>query len=97
MRDRRRRVRVVFVGLILAFPVLMMLAGRRTSTSTVRAAVLPVVAVEAVLIIGLAVVARERRRLLAERAGAAARPEGPVAPAGRVRPAAPVRGAAVGR
>jgi hypothetical protein len=64
MRDRRARVAIV--GLMLTLPVLMTWSSPRTTS--VRAAVLPVLATEAILIAGLAGVARERERLLAERA-----------------------------
>jgi hypothetical protein len=63
MRDRRARVGLV--GLMLIFPALMV--GMSPRTTSVRGAVLPVLATEAILIGGLAGVARERQRLLAER------------------------------
>ena len=69
MRDRR--VRVVFLGLILSFPLLMAAASPRVSLDSQFC--LTILGVEAVLAGGLANVARERRRLLSERATAADR------------------------
>ncbi len=63
MRDRR--VRVAFVGLILAFPMLMVLANPRATTA--RQAALPLFLIESVLAVGLTTAARERPRLLAGR------------------------------
>jgi hypothetical protein len=67
MRDRR--VRAVFVGLILALPILMAWMNRRTSS--VREAALPLFLTESILVLGLTTAARERHRLLAEPAVAA--------------------------
>jgi hypothetical protein len=63
MRDRRARVAVV--SLILLFPALMV--GMNPRTTSVREAVLPVLATQAILVVGLSNVARERQRLLAAR------------------------------
>ena len=60
-----RRVRVAFLGLILAFPLLMAATG--TGMWASREAVLLIVGVEAVLIAGLKAAARERRQLLHDR------------------------------
>ena len=60
MRDFRARA--VVVGLVLGFPFLVAASGRREVS-------LPaVVAVETVLAVGLTIAARERGRLLSERA-----------------------------
>ena len=84
---------MAFVGLILAFPVLICRANPQGTS--VREAVLPVLATEAILIGGLSTAARERQRLLAE--PRRARPP----PAGRSRasptPAPRLRRAPVGR
>ena len=95
MRDRRARV--ALVGLMLAFPVLMV--GMSPRETSVRGAVLPVAATEAILVVGLSGVARERQRLLAERTAPACR-----ATAGdrRAVPSVPhvshpLRGAPIGR
>jgi glucose dehydrogenase len=69
MRDRRSRA--ALVGLVLVFPVLMV--GMSPAKTSVREAVLPVLATEAILVVGLTGVARERGRLLAERAAPARR------------------------
>jgi hypothetical protein len=61
MRDRR--VRVVLVGLILAFPLLMV-GVTDARTSSFRQAALPILGVEAVLIVGLHTASSERGRLL---------------------------------
>lgn len=63
MRDRL--VRVAFVGLILVFPLLMVLANPRTSTA--RQAALSLLLIESVLAVGLSTAARDRRRLRADR------------------------------
>jgi hypothetical protein len=70
MRDRRSRA--ALVGLILVFPVLML--GMSPGKASVREAVLPVLATEAILVVGLSGVARERVRLLAERTAPTRRP-----------------------
>lgn len=61
---RHTWVRRVFIGLILAFPLLMSVAAAPTERG-VRSA-LPIVAVELVLVGGLLFARRERRRLLVE-------------------------------
>ena len=63
MRDRRARVAVV--GLLLAFPAMML--GMSPGKASAREAALPVLAAEAILVLGLSGAARERGRLLAER------------------------------
>ena len=68
MRDLRARMAII--GLILAFPVLMLALNPRRSS--VQEAALPLLAVETILVGGLAVAARERLRLSNERAAAAA-------------------------
>ena len=68
---RERRARWAIVGLMLALPMLMVCASPRLGT--VREAVVPVIAVEAILVAGLAGVAAERRRLLEEIANPAPR------------------------
>lgn len=70
MRDFRTRT--ALIGLILAFPALMMLASPRKSS--LRDAALPLLAVEAVLVGGLTVATRERVRLTGERTTAEAPP-----------------------
>ena len=65
MRDRR--VRVAFLGLILAFPLLMVTIG--TGARAIRGTALMILGVEAVLIAGLNAAARERRQLLNDRTG----------------------------
>ena len=70
MRDRR--VRVAVVGMMLIFPALMV--GMSPRTTSVREAVLPVLATEVILVAGLSGVARERQRLAAERTAPAGRP-----------------------
>ena len=64
MRDLRARMAII--GLILAFPVLMLALNPRRSS--VQEAALPLLAVETILVGGLAVAARERLRLGTERA-----------------------------
>ncbi len=59
MRDRR--VRLAFLGLILAFPLLMTLTGGRALDRETAKAIF---AVEAVLTVGLLFAARSRRELL---------------------------------
>ncbi|SIO28554.1 hypothetical protein SAMN05444166_3497 [Singulisphaera sp. GP187] len=60
--------RRVSVSLILAFPLLLSLVATPSPVSFVRGVegVLPIVAVETVLVGGLLVARRERRRLLVE-------------------------------
>ncbi|GAC1475071.1 MAG: hypothetical protein NVSMB9_26740 [Isosphaeraceae bacterium] len=60
-----RRVRAAFIGLILAFPLLMLRMSPRAST--VRQAALPLFLVESMLAFGLMSAYRERQRLLTER------------------------------
>ncbi len=69
MRDRR--VRAVFVALILIFPGLMIGMGRGHSPRGSRPSLLTWVTVEVVLAGGLLAVAYARRRLRAERRAAA--------------------------
>jgi hypothetical protein len=64
MHDLRTRVGIL--GLILAFPLLMVAMSPRRPSA--RAAAVPVLAVETVLIAGLAMAGRERLRLRAARA-----------------------------
>ena len=61
-------VRRVFVGLILAFPLLISVVAAPSPGSVSRGlqAVMPIVAVETVLVGGLVFARRERRRLLVE-------------------------------
>ena len=63
MRDRR--VRTVFVALILAFPVVLAAVGGGRSLS--RPTIGTLLAVEGIVAGGLLAAASERRRLLAER------------------------------
>jgi len=66
---RHHGVRRVFVGLILAFPLLLSVVAASPNQGVLSGAVqagLPVVAVELVLVGGLLFVRRERRRLLVE-------------------------------
>jgi len=68
---RNRWTRRLFVGLILAFPLLITLVSSTSSdqlnsTSEISQAVLPVAAVEAVLVGGITFAARERQRLRVE-------------------------------
>lgn len=76
MRDRRARVAAV--SFILLLPTLMV--GMSPRTTSVREAVLPLLATETILIAGLSGVARERQRLKAEG-------KAPVADSPRVRSA----------
>ncbi len=92
MRDRRARVGLV--GLILIFPALMV--GMSPRTTSVRGAVLPVLATELILVAGLTNVVRERQRLLAERTAPAA-PRRPAAVPSAPHASRPLRGAPVGR
>jgi hypothetical protein len=73
MRDRR--VRLAFLGLILAFPFLIVGVSPRGSgrPSGLASEALPLLAVEVLLVGGLAFAARERIHLLA-RAPSAHRP-----------------------
>lgn len=98
MRDRRARVGLV--GLMLMFPALMV--GMSPRTTSVRGAVLPVLATEIILVAGLSNVARERQRLLAERTAPAPRTASRTAPRPAAVPGAPhagrtLRGAPVSR
>lgn len=80
MRDRRARVAVI--GLLMLIPALM--AGMSPRTTSVREALMPVLATEIVLLAGLSGAARERKRLLTERAMPARRPVPSAPHAGRV-------------
>jgi hypothetical protein len=86
------------VGWILAFPVLMVLAGSGPRSGSMGQAAIPVLLVETVLLGGLMGAARERRRLWNERAaGASARRAVPAAPTTPTRRAAAAPRPAVGR
>ncbi len=92
MRDRRARVAIV--SLILLFPAMMV--GMSPRTTSIREAVLPVLATEAILIAGLSNVARERQRLRTEiQAPAEGRPRVRVVRAPHANP--PLRKAPLGR
>jgi len=97
MRDLRARA--VVVGLILTFPALMVALNPRVNSS--RAAALPLLAVETILVGGLAMAFRERGRLLAERSTPAVCRTAPRRLAAKAPHAAaiarPVRGAHAGR
>jgi hypothetical protein len=71
------RTRTALVGLVLALPPLMVAAAPRGPSA--RAAAPPVLAVEAVLVAGLAVAARERVRLRAAPAGGTQKAAGTIA------------------
>jgi hypothetical protein len=91
---RNPRARAALIGLVLALPVLMVMAGPRGKKAW--AAVPTVAGVELILIGGLLVASRERQRLLAERSSAPANAPAPAparrvgAPVSRVRPGRPV-------
>ncbi len=96
MRDRRARVGLVV--LMLALPALMV--GMSPRTTSIRAAVLPVLATQAVLVAGLSGVARERQRLLAERQAPVSRRPVPSLPHARASApitVRPLRSATLGR
>jgi hypothetical protein len=96
---------LAFAGLILTLPLLMVAVDPRRSSA--REATVPLLAVEVVLVGGLAVAALERLRLWAERTSPAPRtepsPSPPPSPAPRrlradaSRPARHVRRAHAGR